>query len=699
MAMTAREGLKKYFGFEDFREPQAAIVDAILNGSDTLVIMPTGGGKSLCYQLPAMMLSGVTVVVSPLIALMKDQVDALSARGIPAAMINSSQSWEEQRAKLDDLRRGDLKLVYVAPERFRAESFVDSLRACQVSLFAVDEAHCISQWGHDFRPDYMRLGDALERIGRPLCAAFTATATPDVREDIARNLSLREPEVFVSGFGRDNLSFAVRQVDKRRDKYARVVQLIENNGVGIVYCARRKSVEEVSEALREDGHPHVIYHGGMTAAERDAAQDRFVRGEVSLAVATNAFGMGIDRADIRFVCHYEMPGSVEAYYQEAGRAGRDGKPAYCEMLFCYADKSTQEFFIEGANPPLSLIFAIYQELRRRMNEQAEVMLSLDELNEALPGKVNGMAVSAALSILRRHGVIERFDLPNTRTRGTRVLKAVQRPDQLGLDPRALRIKRERDDEKLRRLIQFAYAKNCRQHWILDYFKDPDAHECGQCDRCRLQNAERQELDAEQTVVVKKALSGVARMSIRRGRHHWEARYGRDRVAKCLLGSQAKTITGPGLDQLSTWGVLKEFDPRFVSELLGELETAGYLNVTDGEYPLLELSEAGSKVMLGERAPRMVWPERSGGGKAIEEEADEALYEALVQKRNEIRRQRGNAPAYTIFPNAVLRQLAALQPATAEEAMTVKGVGPQKAQTILPPFLEIIAAHRQELTAV
>ncbi|MGE9296551.1 MAG: RecQ family ATP-dependent DNA helicase [Puniceicoccales bacterium] len=693
--MTPREGLKKHFGFTDFREPQDEIVASILGGRDTLVIMPTGGGKSLCYQLPAMMLPGVTVVVSPLIALMKDQVDALNARGIPAAMINSSQSWDEQRGKLDELRRGQLKLVYVAPERFRAGSFVDALRGCQISLFAVDEAHCISQWGHDFRPDYMRLGEAVERIGRPLCAAFTATATPEVRDDIARNLGLREPSVFVSGFARDNLSFAIRVIEKRRDKYPRIVKLIENNGVGVIYCARRKSVEEVSQALREDNHPHVIYHGGMTAAERDAAQDRFVRGEVPLAVATNAFGMGIDRSDIRFVCHYEMPGSVEAYYQEAGRAGRDGKPAYCEMLFCYADKSTQEFFIDGANPPLSLIFSIYQELRRRMNEQAEVVISIEELTDALPGKVNGMAVSSALGIMRRHGVIERFEVDGSRMRGTRVLVSAIRPDQLGLDARGLLIKRQRDDDKLRRLIQFAYAKSCRQQWILEYFEDADAHECGQCDRCRHNGGDVRALDDDEAVIVKKALSGVARMSTRRDRHTWEPRYGRDRVIKCLLGSQAKTITEPGLDKLSTWGILKEFDQRFVSDLVNALENAGYLGVSDGEYPLLELTESGSRVMFGEKAPRVVWPEVAPSAEAAAGEPDEALYDALVKLRNDLRRKRGNVPAYTIFPNTVLRQLAALQPANAEEAMTVKGVGPQKARTILPAFLEIIAAHRTE----
>ncbi|WP_309382951.1 RecQ family ATP-dependent DNA helicase [Cerasicoccus frondis] len=688
--MTPAQGLKKHFGFEQFREPQDEIVESIIGGRDTLVIMPTGGGKSLCYQLPALMLPGVTLVISPLIALMKDQVDALNARGIAAAMINSSQSWDEQRACLDDLRRGELKLVYVAPERFRAQSFIDSLKGVKISLFAVDEAHCISQWGHDFRPDYQRLGEALEKIGHPCCAAFTATATPEVREDIANNLKLRKPATFVSGFGRDNLSFAIKQIDKRKDKIKRIRQLIENNGVGIIYCARRKSVEEVSTLLREEFVQHVIYHGGMTPSERDAAQDRFVRGEVPIAVATNAFGMGIDRSDIRFVAHYEMPGSVEAYYQEAGRAGRDGKPAYCEMLFCYADKTTQEFFIEGANPPLSLIHSIHSVLQRNVNENNEAFLSMEEICDTLPGKVNGMAVSSAISQLRRCGAIERFDVPGSRLRGTRVLKRVRLASELGLDARGLLIKRQRDEDKLRRLIQFAYAKSCRQQWILEYFEDADAAECGQCDRCRHRPGNVGPVDEDKALVVQKALSGVARMSVRRSRHHWEARYGRDRIIKCLTGSQAKVIVDPGLDKLSTHGILKEHGTEFVGKLLNELENSGYLTVTEGDYPLLELTDSGSKVMFGELRPKLVWPETDD---AIVQaaEPDDALYEQLVKLRNDMRRKRGNPPAYTIFPNTVLQQMAALKPANAEEAMSIKGIGPQKARSILPPFLELINA--------
>ncbi|MDP0495690.1 MAG: RecQ family ATP-dependent DNA helicase, partial [Verrucomicrobiota bacterium JB024] len=269
----AREVLKEHFGFGDFRDPQQQVVASILARRDTLVIMPTGGGKSLCYQLPALMMDGVTLVISPLIALMKDQVDALQARGIPAAMVNSSQGWEEQKDVLERMRRGELKLVYVSPERFRAGSFVRALETAKIAMLAIDEAHCISQWGHDFRPDYMRLGQVLEQLGRPLCSAFTATATPDVREDIQRQLGLKDPAVFVSGFARDNLSFNVNILDRKIDKSVRLRKLIEQHGTGIIYCATRKSVEAVSAELKEDRIAHTAYHAGLSINERKAAQE------------------------------------------------------------------------------------------------------------------------------------------------------------------------------------------------------------------------------------------------------------------------------------------------------------------------------------------------------------------------------------------------------------------------------------------
>ena len=303
LIQTPLEALEKHFGHRAFLEGQDRVIEQITSGKDGLVVMPTGGGKSLCYQLPALCFEGVTLVISPLIALMKDQVDALEAKGIAATVINSTVPWEEQKERLNGMQTGKYKLVYVAPERFRAESFLRALEGIEVSLFAVDEAHCLSQWGHDFRPDYMRLGKALEKIGHPQCVALTATATPVVRADIMKVLRLREPFEVVSGFSRPNLSLAITSVEKKAQKLERVKAIVKEHKTGIVYCATRKKVDEVSETLASWGMKAIAYHGGMSDQEREKAQNVFLQRKADVAVATNACGMGIDRADVRFVIH------------------------------------------------------------------------------------------------------------------------------------------------------------------------------------------------------------------------------------------------------------------------------------------------------------------------------------------------------------------------------------------------------------
>jgi len=403
---TALAALREHFGFESFREGQREVIEAILAGHDTVVVMPTGGGKSLCFQLPALMNEGATVVVSPLIALMKDQVDALHARNLPATFINSSVDFEEQKARISGIRQGKYKLVYVAPERFRSAHFVEALKSVNVSLFAVDEAHCVSTWGHDFRPDFLRLKSAIEEIGRPQVVALTATATPHVRADIIEQLGLREPRAFVSGFDRPNLSISVVHTQKEREKSAHVKSLAAaaKGGSGIIYSSTRKSVEQVARRLKDAGLSVVAYHAGMEEAERTRAQDDFMSGRVQMIVATNAFGMGIDKADIRFVIHYHLPGSIEAYYQEIGRAGRDGLPSDCVLLFNYADKRTQDFFIEGSYPPPELIAKVYETLVA--TRQPHIELSTREI--AVRASIrNEMAVQSALIILEKAGHIER----------------------------------------------------------------------------------------------------------------------------------------------------------------------------------------------------------------------------------------------------------------------------------------------------
>jgi RecQ family ATP-dependent DNA helicase len=402
----ALAALGKFFGFESFREGQREVVEAVLAGHDTVVVMPTGGGKSLCYQLPALMREGVTVVVSPLIALMKDQVDALHARGLPATFINSSLDFEEQKERIAGMRRGDFKLVYVAPERFRSSHFVETLRRASISLFAVDEAHCISQWGHDFRPDYLRLRSFREQIGSPQTLALTATATPYVRADIIEQLNLADPRAFVSGFDRPNLSIGVVHTEREREKFARIRQLASEYAgqSGIVYTSTRKSVEQITQKLKDARLSVVGYHAGMTDEERVRAQDEFMSGRAQVIVATNAFGMGIDKPDIRFVVHFHLPGSIEAYYQEIGRAGRDGGSSVCLLLFNYADKRTQDYFIEGSYPPPELIVKVYSALTG--TGQKRIELSTREI-AARAGVRNEMAVQSALITLEKAGHIER----------------------------------------------------------------------------------------------------------------------------------------------------------------------------------------------------------------------------------------------------------------------------------------------------
>ncbi|MEO6436506.1 MAG: ATP-dependent DNA helicase RecQ, partial [Tepidisphaeraceae bacterium] len=344
-----REQLQNLFGLDDFRPSQREVIEDVLAGRDVLCVMPTGAGKSLCYQLPASVLGGLTIVVSPLISLMENQVQQLRDEGIPAAMLNSALDAAEQRAVLAELHNGFAGLLYLAPERFFASSFQSVLEKLRPKLFAIDEAHCISQWGHDFRPEYSQLGAVRKRLGSPPTIALTATATEDVRGDIIHRLGLREPQVVVTGFDRPNLLYESRSVSKVKEKGQMLLELLRREqGSGIVYCATRKNVEAVTAMIATSlkNRPVFAYHAGMDPSQRTSNQQAWMDTPQAIAVATNAFGMGINKPDTRLVVHYNVPGTLEAYYQEAGRAGRDGQPARCAMLFSYQDRYTQEFFID-----------------------------------------------------------------------------------------------------------------------------------------------------------------------------------------------------------------------------------------------------------------------------------------------------------------------------------------------------------------
>ena len=646
--------LREHFGFEDFREGQREVVAAILEGKDAVVVMPTGSGKSLCYQLPALILDGATIVVSPLIALMKDQVDALHARQLPATFINSSIAEREQWSRIEGLRRGEFKLVYVAPERFRSSRFLQTLQSVSVSLFAVDEAHCISTWGHDFRPDYLRLKNIIPLLGKPQTLALTATATPYVRSDIIQQLGLVGPEAFVSGFDRPNLTIDVVHTEKEREKVARIKRLAKtHDGSGIIYASTRKAVEQVTSELRALGLAVSAYHAGLSDSARVKAQEEFMAGRTQMIVATNAFGMGIDKPDIRFVAHYQMPGSIEAYYQEIGRAGRDGLPSSCVLLFNYADKNTHDFFIEGSYPTPELARNIYNALVSTGLKRIE--LSAAEIAKRA-GARNEMAVQSALYLLERAGHIARTakverhgsanDAPpwgrgadgagpagaspasgtkesassdaRRRARGIIMLDSVP-ATTLRIDAADVTRRANLERRKLREIIEFCYTEYCYRAHILDYFGDRHhARQCGTCGNCSPHSPARKPLTSEEVLsdraapgrnrrkgstatppVSLRALTDEEALRVRKilaCAARMKGRFGKGVLAASLRGSAAKNVMQAHLNELSTYGLLKDMRQEDILLYIDALLSGGCLRVSAGNYPTVSITELGERVM-------------------------------------------------------------------------------------------------------
>jgi len=416
--------LKIHWNYSEFRFGQEQAIKNVLAKKNTVVVMPTGGGKSLIYQLPSLILSGITIVISPLIALMKDQVDGLERIGVPATFINSSLSPVETNNRISAIKNGQYKLVYIAPERFYSAEFINLLNELKVSLFAIDEAHCISEWGHDFRPSYLRLKEIIKLVGNPTVLAVTATATPEVRADIVKQLDLKDSETIVTGFNRPNLKFGViRATDAQ--KYGYLLNIVQQvNGAGVIYAGTRQKVEDILEYLLTNGVTAIGYHAGMEAEDRKYIQNEFMAGRARVIIATNAFGLGIDKRDIRFVIHFDMPGTIEAYYQEAGRAGRDGQKSYCILFYSPADRYLREFFISGDNPPPRVITQLYQTI---LNYNVDTVLATySELMEGVSDQVPDMAIGTALKILEREGYLER----NREKTGQAYLRLLQDVEQI-----------------------------------------------------------------------------------------------------------------------------------------------------------------------------------------------------------------------------------------------------------------------------
>ncbi len=590
--------LKQYFGYDAFNSGQEEMVTAILSGKDALGVMPTGAGKSICYQLPAIMMEGVTLVVSPLISLMKDQVDALIQNGIPSSYINSSLSAKEINERLTKLKSGGYKIVYIAPERLESERFLQLIQSIHIPLVAVDEAHCVSQWGHDFRPSYMYVSKLLNVIQpRPVCAAFTATATDKVKTDIMTHLKLHHPYVITTGYARENLSFSVvTGVDKRAYLAKYVKQRASD--AGIIYAATRKEVEACYTFLVKQGIRAGMYHAGLSEEERSRNQELFLYDDIKVMVATNAFGMGIDKSNVRYVMHYNLPKNIESYYQEAGRAGRDRQESECVLLYASQDIMTQKFLIERSDTALE----------RKTIEYAN----------------------------------------------------------------------------LNRMVEFCHTTDCLQRYIVQYFGDNSAEPCGKCSNC---TDERELVDITEEAM--KIFSCIFRM---------KQRFGMTLTAKVLKGSKDKKIRELGFEQLSTYGCMKGYKEKDITQFIHVLISSGYINISDSAYPTLSLNIKAKPVIEGKEKvlQKIQWREAELQGKA-DEQPSSRLFEQLRLLRKQFSEQY-KVPPFTIFPDATLVEMCTVRPQSLDQMLHIKGIGEYKLERYGQAFLDVILQFEDDEAA-
>jgi ATP-dependent DNA helicase RecQ len=589
--------LERHFGYKSFRPLQREVIEQVLAGRDAVVLMPTGGGKSLCFQVPALALDGLTVVISPLIALMKDQVQALQGNGIPAAFLNSSLSFPEEKAISDQLHARTLKLLYVSPERLFQQGFLDWLQQLGVKLFAIDEAHCISSWGHSFRPEYKQLHAIKQRFPHTPVIALTATADRTVRGDIASSLGLRDARVFVSSFDRPNLSLAVLPGQDRWKAIERIMARHAGH-CGIIYCNSRSGTEKLAAKLRDIGVRAEHYHAKLEPTDRSRVQDDFIQGKLHVICATIAFGMGIDKGDVRFVIHYNMPGTVEGYYQEIGRAGRDGKPGETILFYSYADVQTHMHFAEEIEDP----------------RYKDVVIA-----------------------------------------------------------------------KLDRMKEYAEAQVCRRTILLSYFSEESVEACGNCDVCK---DPPKYFDG--SVLAQKALSAVARS---------QQQLSLSVLVDVLKGTYSAEVNEKGWQRIKTFGAGQDTSAFAWILFIQQFVQLGLIEVDYREHHHLKITPAGEAALRGDRTVRLVTPdtvkERQERSKKKEvfvaqPSSDSAdLLTVLKDLRRSIAKEIGK-PAYIVFSDASLIDMAGKRPASLAEFRTVLGVGDHKAKLYSERFLAAIA---------